>query len=84
MRVLPDRQTECLDSRLSRLEEQMEKVQSQLEQLIRENQKIKQDFKFFELMLLEEYQLLVHLLKKDQNHLFIQSIGAGSKPNEEA
>jgi hypothetical protein len=33
-------------------------------------------------MLLEEYQLLIHLLGKDQNRLFIQSVGIRPKMND--
>jgi hypothetical protein len=82
VRVLPNHHPETLDTRLSRLEERIEQMQKHLEQLIIENQKMKQDFKFFELMLLEEYQLLIHLLGKDQNRLFIQSVGIRPKMND--
>lgn len=64
-------QSEQLQERVDRLEKQIEKVQQQLDQLVKENQTLKRDMRFFEFMLLEEYHLLIQLLGKDQNNLRI-------------
>lgn len=58
--------SEQIQDRMIHLEGKIEEVQQKLKRLTDENKKIKQDLKFFEMMLLEEYHLLLQLLGKDQ------------------
>lgn len=71
---MSNRQAESSDLELTRLEKRLEQIQAQVNDLIRDNQKMKMDLKFFELMLLEEYHLLIQLIGKEQNKLYIQSV----------
>lgn len=66
--------TRALEERLACLEKKLELMQQQLNQLIIANKKLSRDMKFFELMLLEEYHLLIQLLGRDQGDLSIHSI----------
>lgn len=63
--------SEQIQNRMIHLEEKIEEVQQKLKRLADENKKIKQDLKFFELMLLEEYHLLLQLLGKDQGKYWL-------------
>ncbi len=71
---MSNRQVKPSDLQLSQLEKRLEQIQAQVRDLLRENHKMKMDLKFFELMLLEEYQLLIQLIGKEQNKLYIQSV----------
>lgn len=71
---MSNRQVKLSEVQLSQLEKRLEQIQAQVKDLIRENHKIKMDLKFFELMLLEEYHLLIRLIGKEQNKLYIQSV----------
>ncbi|SEM69487.1 DUF5320 domain-containing protein [Lihuaxuella thermophila] len=79
--------TRKLEERLACLEEKLELMQQQLKQLVIENKKLRRDMKFFELMLLEEYHLLIQLLGRDQGDLSIHSIrdspASRQSPNSE-
>jgi cell division septum initiation protein DivIVA len=79
---LSSRSKESLDQQLSDLENRLEQIQAQVKDLLRENHKLKTDLKFFELMLLEEYHLLIQLLNRDQNKIYIQSAHGQTKRNE--
>jgi regulator of replication initiation timing len=76
---LSSRSKESLDQQLSSLENRLEQIQAQVKDLLRENHKLKTDLKFFELMLLEEYHLLIQLLNRDQNKIYIQSAHGQTK-----
>ncbi|MBA4601481.1 hypothetical protein [Thermoactinomyces mirandus] len=71
---MSNRQVKPSASQLSRLEKRLEQIEAQVKDLLRENHKMKMDLKFFELMLLEEYHLLIQLLGREQNKLYIQSV----------
>ncbi|MBA4492814.1 hypothetical protein ACFO25_09010 [Paenactinomyces guangxiensis] len=73
----------ALRERLACLEKKIELAEQRLDQLVKENQKLNQDMRFFELMLLEEYHLLLQLLGKDQSNLRIHSLepSSGKLPN---
>ncbi|MFC7441233.1 hypothetical protein [Laceyella putida] len=62
------------DIRISQLEEQVEQMGHQMKRLLQENRKLKQDLRFFEVMLIEQYHMLLHMLGKDQNKCLIQSV----------
>jgi len=62
-----EREQKQLTERIDKLEKLVESQQKQYETLLKENQKLKGDMKFFEMMLLEEYHLLLELLGK-RNH----------------
>ncbi|BCU82697.1 hypothetical protein JIR001_24800 [Polycladomyces abyssicola] len=62
-----EREQKQLKERIDKLEKVIESQQKQYETLLKENHKLKGDMKFFEIMLLEEYQLLLELLGK-RNH----------------
>ncbi|MGI6473015.1 MAG: hypothetical protein ACOX0J_01505 [Thermoactinomyces vulgaris] len=79
MQRLSSRSKESLDQQLSSLENRLEQIQAQVKDLLRENHKLKTDLKFFELMLLEEYHLLIQLLNRDQNKIYIQSAHGQTK-----
>lgn len=70
MRLLPNRYegwtSKEVQNRMLHLEGKIEEVQRKLQRLSDENKKMKQDLKFFEMLLLEEYHLLLQLLGKDQ------------------
>lgn len=68
-----------IDQQLSSLENRLEQIQAQVKDLLRENHKMKTDLKFFELMLLEEYHLLIQLLNREQNKVYIQSARGQTK-----
>ncbi|SFI96898.1 hypothetical protein [Thermoflavimicrobium dichotomicum] len=55
----------------STLRHRMQRLEEQLEKIMKENEKLKRDMRFFESVLLEEYQLLLHLVNKDQGKLRI-------------
>ncbi|SDX50861.1 Myb-like DNA-binding domain-containing protein [Marininema mesophilum] len=50
--------------RVQRLEDRIQASQVHIEQLLKENRKLREEMKFFEMLLLEEYQLLVKLLDR--------------------
>ncbi|MFC4077039.1 hypothetical protein [Salinithrix halophila] len=54
----------ALKEKIRQLENTIQEGQTQLGDLLRENRKLRQEMKFFELMLLEEYNLLVSLMNK--------------------
>jgi hypothetical protein len=62
------------DIRISQLEEQVEQMGHQMKRLLQENRKLKQDLRFFEVMLIEQYHMLLHMLGKDQTKCLIQSV----------
>jgi hypothetical protein len=62
-----EREQKELTERIDKLEKMIESQQKQYETLLKENRKLKGDMKFFEMLLLEEYQLLLKLLGK-RNH----------------
>ncbi|SFS44671.1 hypothetical protein [Marininema halotolerans] len=53
--------------RVQRLEDKIHASQMQVEQLLKENRKLREEMKFFEMLLLEEYQLLVTLLDRKKS-----------------
>ncbi|MFD1427344.1 hypothetical protein JOD24_002329 [Kroppenstedtia sanguinis] len=57
-----------LRERIKQLEQKLDTNQTQLGELIKENRRMREEMKFFEVMLLEEYQLLISLLEKKQNN----------------
>jgi predicted nucleic acid-binding Zn-ribbon protein len=65
-----EREQKQLKERIDKLETLIESQQKQYETLLKENQKLKGDMKFFEMLLLEEYQLLLKILGK-RNHVRI-------------
>lgn len=79
---MSNRQVKPSELQLSQLEKRLEQIQAQVKDLLRENHKMKMDLKFFELMLLEEYHLLIQLLGKEQNKLYIQSVRDQQKPDK--
>ncbi|GGA55168.1 hypothetical protein GCM10007416_30480 [Kroppenstedtia guangzhouensis] len=56
-----------LRDRIRQLEQKLDTNQTQMRELIKENRRMREEMKFFEIMLLEEYQLLISLLEKKQN-----------------
>ena len=76
---MSSRSNESVDQQLSSLENRLEQIQAQVKDLLRENHKMKTDLKFFELMLLEEYHLLIQLLNREQNKVYIQSARGQTK-----
>lgn len=62
-----EREQKQLKERIEKLEKLIESQQKLHEILLKENRKLKGDMKFFEMLLLEEYQLLLELLGK-RNH----------------
>lgn len=57
-----------LRERIKQLEQKLDTNQTQLRELIKENRRMREEMRFFEIMLLEEYQLLISLLEKKQSH----------------
>jgi len=53
-----------LTERIKKLEEKLETSQDEIKKLIVENRKIREEMRFFETMLLEEYRLLNSLMDK--------------------
>ncbi|PTM59980.1 Myb-like DNA-binding domain-containing protein [Desmospora activa] len=54
-----------LKERLNQLEQQVGSNDEKMEQWIRESRKLREEMRFFETLLLEEYQLLLNLLNKN-------------------
>jgi hypothetical protein len=69
-------EAEALQARLIQLEKQVERMEEQIQLLVKRNQGLQEDMKFFELMLLEEYHLLIQLLGKEQHQLRIHSVNS--------
>ncbi len=67
------KETEQLKERLKRLEETINQYRQRMEQISEENKKLKKDIRFFEMVLLEEYQLLLQLLNKEGKPFRIHS-----------
>jgi hypothetical protein len=59
------------ERRITELENRFRTQQLQLENLKKENERLKRDMRFFEQMLFEEYKILIHLLNKGQNNIRI-------------
>jgi RsfA family transcription factor len=55
-----------LMERIEGLEQRLDENHAQVRQWIRESQKMREEMKFFETLLLEEYQLLLTLLNKNK------------------
>ncbi|SMO59682.1 Myb-like DNA-binding domain-containing protein [Melghirimyces algeriensis] len=53
-------------SRWKYMEEKLEANSQEIRQLIQENRRMREEMRFFEKMLLEEYQLLIRLLEQKQ------------------
>ncbi|PTX55171.1 Myb-like DNA-binding protein [Melghirimyces profundicolus] len=53
-----------LQERIRRLEEKLEANQNEMKKLMEENRKTREEMRFFEIMLLEEYRILISLLDK--------------------
>jgi chromosome segregation ATPase len=69
-------EVKALQARLTQLEKQVGLMEEQIQLLVKRNQSLQEDMKFFELMLLEEYHLLVQLLGKEQHQLRIHSVNS--------
>jgi TolA-binding protein len=69
-RTAPSR---SLNERLEELEKKLSTVQGLMARLVEENRKIREDLKFYEVMLLEEYHMLIQLLEREKWPLKIQS-----------
>lgn len=59
--------------RLHRLESQVENLRKQVQSLNAENQKLRKECRFFELMLLEQYQILIQLMGRNRSRLRLHS-----------
>jgi hypothetical protein len=71
-----DMEVKALQARLTQLEKQVELMEEQVQLLVKRNQSLQENMKFFELMLLEEYHLLIQLLGKEQHQLRIHSVNS--------
>jgi chromosome segregation ATPase len=71
-----DMEVKALQARLTQLEKQVELMEEQVQSLVKRNQSLQENMKFFELMLLEEYHLLIQLLGKEQHQLRIHSVNS--------
>ncbi|RAL25632.1 hypothetical protein [Thermoflavimicrobium daqui] len=60
-----------LSDQIERLEQKLNRYQAQIEKIAQENQKLKKNMRFFEMMLIEEYHLLIRLLGKEKENLRI-------------
>jgi chromosome segregation ATPase len=69
-------EVKALQARLTQLEKQVELMEEQVQSLVKRNQSLQENMKFFELMLLEEYHLLIQLLGKEQHQLRIHSVNS--------
>lgn len=73
VRLLPDANKE-IANRLVQLEAELILVREKMDSVVKENKKMKEDLRFFELMLMEEYHMLLQLLGQDHYPLRIHSI----------
>jgi chromosome segregation ATPase len=67
------KETEELKIRLKQLEEKLNQYRQKTEQISEENKRLKRDIRFFEMVLLEEYQLLLQLLNQEGKPFRIHS-----------
>lgn len=63
-----------LQERIRHLEEKLESNQEQMKDLIKENRRMREEMRFFEMMLLEEYHLLISLLDQKQSKARLQGL----------
>lgn len=63
-----------LQERIRHLEEKLKDNQEQMKDLIEQNRRMREEMRFFEIMLLEEYQLLISLLEQKQSKAKLQSL----------
>ncbi|MCS1350098.1 SANT/Myb-like DNA-binding domain-containing protein [Mechercharimyces sp. CAU 1602] len=61
-------------SRIERLEKLIENNHEQMQQLADESKKLRKEMKFFEMMLIEEYNLLLKLIEPQNPSVRLQSI----------
>jgi len=66
--------TKDKENRIAEIEKRLEELEGKLKILAENNTLLKKDLKFFELLLLEEYNLLLKLLGKDESSLFIHGL----------
>jgi len=66
--------TKDKENRIAEIEKRLEEFKGKLKILDENNTLLKKDLKFFELLLLEEYNLLLKLLGKDESSLFIHGL----------
>lgn len=69
-----DGEYQQLKERLYQLEQQINTNNEEMRQWIRENRKLREEMKFFETLLLEEYQLLLNLLNKNRRSARLQQL----------
>lgn len=69
----PHTKDSLMKVRVHRLESQVESLRKQVQSLTAENQKLRKDSRFFELMLLEQYQILIQLMGRNPSRLRIHS-----------
>jgi predicted nuclease with TOPRIM domain len=75
--LLPERKESVeVQERLTQIEKQVEHIQEQMQQLAKRNQNLQEDMKFFELMLIEEYHLLIQLLGNESHQLRVHSVSS--------
>lgn len=60
-------------ARMEQIEQRVGLVQSEIKRLTESQEKMKQDLRFFELMLLEEYHMLLQIMDRQQGTLRIHT-----------
>ncbi|TCS95081.1 hypothetical protein EDD58_103507 [Hazenella coriacea] len=70
----PQTKDSLLKVRVQRLESQVASLSKQIQSLTVENQKLRKDSRFFELMLLEQYQILIQLMGRNPSRLRVHSV----------
>lgn len=58
---------------MEQIEQRVGLVQSEIKRLTKSQEKMKQDLRFFELMLLEEYHMLLQIMDRQQGTLRIHA-----------
>ncbi|OYD09020.1 hypothetical protein [Paludifilum halophilum] len=69
-----EKEPQSIRNRMDELEQITRTNHDQLDRLLKENRKLREEMKFFEQLLMEEYQLLVHLLSNKNRNARIHQL----------
>lgn len=69
-----EQEQKSLKGKVEELQKQIESNHTQLDYLLKENRKLREEIKFFELLLVEEYQLLLGLMSKKNRNARIHQL----------